>query len=116
MGGDNDGWVKILMWIGVGFAVAWIFIPKQTAQSVGSTSCTARQVETDTSPLFGWKPLREIPSVNRLDQYKPIPIEEDINSVSSGTRYKNSEKWKVKRDPDTGRIIGYEVDRNADIK
>lgn len=109
---DNDGIIKIIIGIGIGFVAAVIIFKKETT----TQAATQTQIEQRQSPLFGWKPLSDIPSIDKLDQFKPIPVENvEYQEIQSGTMYKNSEKWKIVRN-ENNRIIGYELDRNAKIE
>lgn len=119
-GEKNDGLIGVLIGFGLGF-IAAIILYKPQIQAAQQTKEGQDIEQTPFPPLSSWRPLSAIPSVDRLGEFKPMPVleitgnEERTESQSGTTSYKNSEKWKVKRDPATGRIVGYEVDRDAKI-
>lgn len=129
-GEKNDGFIGLLVGFGLGF-IAAIILYKPQVQAAQQTAQQTTEDQIQISSLSGWRPLSAIPSVDRLGEFKPMPVleitgnEERTESIQSTpvtnsnmlstTSYKNSEKWKVKRDPATGRIVGYEVDRDAKI-
>lgn len=122
--GDNDKLVGFALGFGLGFAAAYLMIKSGTIAMSMETTETQRKYgamgmgkKHENNPLAGWRPLEGIPSVDRLNEFKPIPVTLD-NGVkedsSHGTRYQNDEKIKVVRGPDK-RILGYETKRDAKI-
>lgn len=114
----DEGFVGLLIGFGLGFVAAIILT--KAKEAAPSTTLETGECSYQSSALSGWRPLSTIPSVDRLREFKPVPVldvpftEKRAEQVT-GTSYKNSEKWIVKRDPNTNRILGYEIDRNAKI-
>lgn len=133
---DNDKVVGLVVGFGLGFASAYLLIKSGTIAVTLDQTKTQRKYNAmdeekgrgpnplaNFNPLANWKPLKEIPNLANidlaLDEIAPLPITEieDTTSAlqsSSGTTYKNSEKWKILRDKNN-RIVGYELDRNAKV-
>lgn len=115
----NDGFIGLLVGFGLGFIAAIILYKPQIQAAQTKTTQQGEEEQIQIPSLSGWRPLSTIPSVDRLGEFQPMPVleatGESIQSTPGVTSYKNSEKWKVRRDPSTGRIIGYEVDRDAKI-
>ncbi len=117
----NDGLIGLIIGFGLGFIAAIIISKSKTdVQTAKQTTTETTQNEEVGSLLSSWRPLSSIPSVDRPGEFIPMPVVDmsipaKNSNMLSTTHYKNSEKWKVKRDPNTGRIIGYDVDRDAKI-
>lgn len=133
---DNEGIIGIIIGIGIGFFAALILIkreqlPLTQQQSLQQTE-TQRKRGFMGNPLANWKPLKGIPNVDAIadgrEKFQQLPvipvglppsevqIDTQIDTAEPGTShtYKNSEKWKIVRN-ENNRIVGYELDRKADI-
>lgn len=116
-GEKNDGLIGVLIGFGLGF-IAAIILYKPQIQAAQQTKEGQDIEQTQFPPLSSWRPLSAIPSVDRLGEFKPMPVlgiaDNVVERTESGTAYKNDEKWIVKRN-ENGRIIGYQIDRKANI-
>jgi hypothetical protein len=122
---DNDKLVAGVVGFGLGFAACYLLVKSGTIAMSLETTETQRkhgfmspQGKIEHNPLAGWKPLQNIPSIDRIGEFSPIPvtagIDEIKDSTAPGTRYQNDEKITVVRGPDK-RILGYETKRDAKI-
>lgn len=145
MNWNKDTTIGLLLGMGLGFASCYLLIksgtivlsPLQQSETqrkhgfMGRPSSENVQDKDNNNPLANWRPLGQIPSIDKLDEFTPIPLDGYIQELQCepqtndaivaqaelppGTvHYKNSEKMKVIRGPDK-RIIGYETDRDAKI-
>jgi hypothetical protein len=124
---DNDKLVAGIFGFGVGFAACYLLVKSGTiAMSLESTETQRKhgfmspQEKLENNPLADWRPLQNLPSVDRLDEFKPIPLSGEVvqelqQHEPQAVHYKNNEKIKVIRDSTTNRILGYDTDRDAKI-
>jgi hypothetical protein len=126
--GDNDKLVGFALGFGLGFAACYLLVKSGTIAMSLESSKTQRKYNfmgnesgkgiAEHNPLANWKPLQNIPSVDRIGEFSPIPVTnigtDGVKEISAGTRYQNDEKITVVRGPDK-RILGYETKRDAKI-
>lgn len=125
----SDKTVGMVIGFGLGFASAYILIKTGTITVSMDKTATQKKYGTmnkdkpEPNPLAasnilqGWRSLDNIPTVDKLEEFKPIPVNNIVEplELAPGTvHYKNSEKWKIIRDKNN-RIVGYELDRNAKV-
>lgn len=125
----SDKVVGGVIGFGLGFAACYLLIKSGTITLSMDKTVTQKKYgamdlkdKSEHNPLAGFSFLENIPSADRLGEFKPIPINVELGTESSalapvaehGTRYHNKEKIKVVRGPNN-RILGYETDRDAKI-
>lgn len=131
--GDNDKLVGGIIGFGLGFTACYLLVKSGTiAMSLESTETQRKhgfmspdnQLDNSTNPLAEWRQLQNMPSVDRLNEFKPIPLNGDVQELDKPqtsiveqagiVHYKNNEKIRVIRDSNN-RILGYDTDRDAKI-
>ncbi len=137
MASDGDTIFKIIIGIVIGIFLIKAFEKEPTTttaslslESLDKQCCKKTGAPTDL--LSRWKALdHNIPTVQDIMSGKYKPSQYPIALLSTGTdeisetsesgteqgatTYSNDEKWIVKRDSKTGRIVGYDIDRKANI-
>lgn len=122
----SDALFGLIIAFGLGFVAAMMLLKRETVTATQTLQQSETQrrygfmgKEVDASNLLAnWKPLEKMPSVDRLDEFKPIPVgieTQEVQHESGTTHYKNDEKMRVMRGPD-GFISGYDTGRDAEIR